>query len=273
MLRSSCPGTDTSCISTNSSSTAVGIWAPWCKFWHNPHIDCDQEKLPYTKDRYWDWTLDVADVAKSDIWDTEHGFGGNGGSKTEKTADAHHREWKCLTDGPFKDIRPAYILTEYAPHCLSRDFFDGISRPGTMRSSAYTPEAIASIIALDTFVDFEFDLENKPHASIHSAVGGKMGDMGPSSSPNEPLFFLHHAQVDRLWWLWQQGDPSVRNTDYAGKREITPGVGGRPLLPGEVAPVDPPAALTDVMPFMKLADDVPVSAIMTTENDLLCYTY
>jgi tyrosinase len=142
-----------------------------------------------------------------------------------------------------------------------------------MRSSAYTPEAIASIIALDTFVDFEFDLENKPHASIHSAVGGKMGDMGPSSSPNEPLFFLHHAQVDRLWWLWQQGDPSVRKTEYAGKREITPGVGGRPLLPGEVAPVDPPAALTDIMPFMKLADDLPVSAVMTTENDLLCYTY
>jgi hypothetical protein len=27
------------------------------------------------------------------------------------------------------------------------------------------------------------------------------------------------------------------------------------------------------MPFMKLADDIPVSAVMTTENDLMCYTY
>jgi hypothetical protein len=23
--------------------------------------------------------------------------------------------------------------------------------------------------------------------------------MGPSTSPNEPLFFLHHANVDRVW--------------------------------------------------------------------------
>lgn len=25
------------------------------------------------------------------------------------------------------------------------------------------------------------------------------GDMGPATSPNEPLFFLHHANVDRVW--------------------------------------------------------------------------
>ena len=132
----------------------MDTWDPWCRFWLDLNVNCDQEKLPDTKNRYWDWTLDVASVAESDIWDAEHGFGGNGGNKTEKTADAHNREWKCLTDGPFKDISPAYVLTEYAPHCLSRDFFDGISRPGTMRSSAYTPEAIASIIALGTFIDF-----------------------------------------------------------------------------------------------------------------------
>lgn len=23
--------------------------------------------------------------------------------------------------------------------------------------------------------------------------------MGPATSPNEPLFFLHHANVDRAW--------------------------------------------------------------------------
>jgi tyrosinase len=100
-----------------------------------------------------------------------------------------------------------------------------------------------------------------------------MGDMDSSSSPNEPLFFLHHTQVDCLWWLWQQNNPSVRNAEYVGIRERTPDFGGRPLLPGEVAPEDPPATLEDVMPFMKLADDLPVSAVMTTESDVLCYTY
>lgn len=100
-----------------------------------------------------------------------------------------------------------------------------------------------------------------------------MGDMGPSSSPNEPLFFLHHAQIDRLWWMWQQGNPETRNAEYEGIRERGPGIRGRPLLPGEVAPIDIPATLDDIMPFMKLADDLPVSTVMTTESDIMCYTY
>jgi hypothetical protein len=31
---------------------------------------------------------------------------------------------------------------------------------------------------------------------VHSVI---FGDMGPATSPNEPLFFLHHANVDRAW--------------------------------------------------------------------------
>jgi tyrosinase len=224
-------------------------------------------------DSYWDWTLDVADVPASPIFDPEYGFGGNGGDKTETSDDAHMKTWRCLVDGPFKDLRPAYVLTEYAPHCLSRDFFDGQNRPGTMRTSGYTPKIINGILGEEKFVDFELRLENVPHGSIHSAVGGQMGDMGPSSSPNEPLFFLHHAQIDRLWWLWQQENPSVRNSEYEGVRELGPGARGRPLQPGEEAPVDIPASIDDILPFMRLADDVPVSALMTTENDLMCYTY
>lgn len=27
--------------------------------------------------------------------------------------------------------------------------------------------------------------------------------MGPMTSPNDPAFFLHHCNVDRLWYLWQ----------------------------------------------------------------------
>lgn len=33
-----------------------------------------------------------------------------------------------------------------------------------------------------------------------------MGDMW--SSTNDPLFFMHHAQMGRLWALWQSLDPS-----------------------------------------------------------------
>jgi tyrosinase len=38
------------------------------------------------------------------------------------------------------------------------------------------------------------------HNNVHVWVGG---DMGLSSSPNDPVFFLHHCNVDRIWAAWQ----------------------------------------------------------------------
>ena len=38
-------------------------------------------------------------------------------------------------------------------------------------------------------------------ARDNNAVGGTMDS---SSSPADPLFWLHHANIDRLWVSWQQ---------------------------------------------------------------------
>lgn len=38
------------------------------------------------------------------------------------------------------------------------------------------------------------------HGRVHIFVGGNMVS---KSSPNDPVFFLHHANVDRLWAMWQ----------------------------------------------------------------------
>jgi tyrosinase len=43
------------------------------------------------------------------------------------------------------------------------------------------------------------------HNRVHVWVGGAMG---PMSSPNDPVFFLHHCNVDRLWAQWWSDDPS-----------------------------------------------------------------
>jgi tyrosinase len=42
------------------------------------------------------------------------------------------------------------------------------------------------------------------HNRVHVWVGG---DMGPGSSPNDPVFYLNHCNIDRLWeaWLTQRG--------------------------------------------------------------------
>lgn len=43
------------------------------------------------------------------------------------------------------------------------------------------------------------------HNRVHVWVGGSML---PGTSPNDPVFFLHHCNVDRLWWQWQIERPS-----------------------------------------------------------------
>ncbi|MGH7194104.1 MAG: tyrosinase family protein, partial [Candidatus Saccharimonadales bacterium] len=42
----------------------------------------------------------------------------------------------------------------------------------------------------------EGELESTPHNFIHNWVGG---DMGTGGSPYDPIFWLHHSNVDRLW--------------------------------------------------------------------------
>lgn len=46
-------------------------------------------------------------------------------------------------------------------------------------------------------------------ASIHNNVHVWVaGDMQWSSSPNDPIFFLHHCNVDRIWAAWQEQHPA-----------------------------------------------------------------
>jgi tyrosinase len=39
------------------------------------------------------------------------------------------------------------------------------------------------------------------HASVHTWVGGAMTLV--SVAAYDPLFWAHHAMIDRLWYLWQ----------------------------------------------------------------------
>jgi tyrosinase len=59
-------------------------------------------------------------------------------------------------------------------------------------------------------------LETQPHDWVHGNVGGgnKTGLMSdPRSAGLDPIFWLHHANIDRLWEVWKalpwaQGDPT-----------------------------------------------------------------
>jgi tyrosinase len=52
-------------------------------------------------------------------------------------------------------------------------------------------------------------IEGQPHNKIHNYIGGvgpldpgPYGNMANNLSPVDPIFFLHHANVDRLWDVW-----------------------------------------------------------------------
>ncbi|MDP9194599.1 MAG: tyrosinase family protein [Acidobacteriota bacterium] len=43
-------------------------------------------------------------------------------------------------------------------------------------------------------------LEIRPHNNVHVAVGGWMGN--PNTAAQDPIFWLHHANIDRYWNVW-----------------------------------------------------------------------
>ncbi|MEO8379425.1 MAG: tyrosinase family protein [Acidobacteriota bacterium] len=47
-------------------------------------------------------------------------------------------------------------------------------------------------------------VEQTPHGSMHGAVGGFMGAFDTAGL--DPLFWLHHCNIDRLWEVWRQRD-------------------------------------------------------------------
>lgn len=49
------------------------------------------------------------------------------------------------------------------------------------------------------------------HNRVHVFVGG---DMSPSTSPNDPVFYLNHCNVDRIWERWMQPPPGGHGRVY-----------------------------------------------------------
>lgn len=55
----------------------------------------------------------------------------------------------------------------------------------------------------DTWTNF---CEGMLHDPVHRWVGG---NMGLTTSPNDPVFFLHHCYLDLLWERWKRQHPTL----------------------------------------------------------------
>jgi Common central domain of tyrosinase/Polyphenol oxidase middle domain len=76
-----------------------------------------------------------------------------------------------------------FLARNFLPREGSRLSFGGGRVPGPVHFSSFTGL-----------------LEAQPHNTVHVKVGGWMGD--PNTAAQDPIFWLHHANIDRLWERW-----------------------------------------------------------------------
>jgi len=82
--------------------------------------------------------------------------------------------------------------------CLKSRVFSG-TVPSGFGGGASTPMQFSS---------YTGNCENVPHNAMHDAIGGLTGWMdNPLSAALDPIFWLHHANIDRLWVIWEK-DPT-----------------------------------------------------------------
>lgn len=152
--------------------------------WHRLYLQKFEQELqkrgcPYLP--YWDWSLDSQDPLHSIIFSNEY-FGKNDPNTHE------------IFDGPFS--RNQY-KTPVGHHNLIRDY--NINQKAVF----YHPSLLVKEMNKDTFSQWSRDVEYGPHASVHSTLGGKIGDMSKWTAGNDPLFWLHHSFIDKLWFEFQ----------------------------------------------------------------------
>jgi tyrosinase len=88
-----------------------------------------------------------------------------------------------------------FWTTDGIPGITRRPLFPITQAPPTVRSEAATLALGATYAAFRT-------MEGNPHGRAHTSWGGMIQDA--HTAPRDPLFFLLHCNVDRLWAKWQR---------------------------------------------------------------------
>lgn len=90
-----------------------------------------------------------------------------------------------------------------SPAAASNDLYTPNRGPGwNDGTSELLPSSVATAAAFAhvPFNDFSSSLEGTPHAAVHVSIGSWMGSI--STAAQDPIFWLHHCNIDRLWNLW-----------------------------------------------------------------------
>ncbi|PCH98003.1 MAG: hypothetical protein COB85_02340 [Bacteroidetes bacterium] len=83
--------------------------------------------------------------------------------------------------------------------------FLGTAQSRSPRGPSSLPGSLTTINNQSAYTAFTQELEDGPHNSVHGWVGGDMGSL--PDAPGDPLFWMHHAMIDKIWHDWQQTHP------------------------------------------------------------------
>jgi tyrosinase len=167
--------------------------------------------------RYWE-TLDAGQrdqlklrgyLTADDVWNDVTGY-----SAAEKTGISGNAAYAITCgarylwrENPGFDAKTASAVSPDTIHAgLSPvEFYnDDVSRSFTSSRTA------SHVVQPDGATKFSV-LEGFPHNKVHNCIGGvgavdpgPYGNMTNFLSPLDPIFYLHHANMDRLWDVWNQ---------------------------------------------------------------------
>ncbi len=140
---------------------------------------------------YWNWQISGADNPF-----TSDFMGGNG----DNTRDM------LVTTGAFSNEQSRFIVRVWDEETGNAGLRRNLGATGRL------PSAESVISALNTTPywmepgGWENVSERELHDPVHAWIGGNMAE---ASSPNDPLFFLHHCYMDLLWERWRQLHPKI----------------------------------------------------------------
>ncbi|KAG0142684.1 hypothetical protein CROQUDRAFT_49975 [Cronartium quercuum f. sp. fusiforme G11] len=183
----------------------------------------------------WNWALDARNVTAGPVWSSDRqvtGFGTNGtGPHNSNLEIAGGR----VMDGAFREFELRHPQTHFLERAWTI-FLDSSINGSIFGSQYFDNNAIRNILRLRTFSDFWVAVEGEnpdivqdaspgPHAMVHALVGAEFST--PAYSANDTdimlnlnrfnsLFFLHHANIDWLWWRWQHANPKRQMMAYEG---------------------------------------------------------
>ena len=231
----------------------AAAFLPWHRYFLHVYETTLRERCGYQDGLvYWDWTLDWEALETAPVFDAETGFGGDGEVGGAITVS---RTGRCVVDGPFAGVVAEFYDVQRQPHCLSRGFRDLEGKLGHIYGEDVRPERIEEVLSLPDYEGFVAEMERRVHDAIPYGISG---DFETFTAPYDPLFFLHHVQLDRLWWLWQvrqEGGGLVAYGGHRGRHSIEmAGLGDRIVVGG-------------------LGPDVEVREVMDIHGGMLWYDY